>query len=161
MRDAPDDFFLRPLAHRLAVSSFSSDTLSIYRRWFASRGPAFTQRVYRIADVPYAARLGAMRDLSLNEAKTKLAHGHQGVKPKIDIDTEFLLKNSRENRKKILENCIKQNVTTDAFLKTLFPAGFLAARHTGKPEQLKADSADFCENLLAYNLIARYTKSRI
>jgi hypothetical protein len=157
MRSRPDDFRLKPLAHRLAESSFSSGALSVYRRWFASRSPAFTGRVYRISAEPYPELVGALSDLSLNDAKAKLSQQHQGITQKIDIYNEFSHKNSRGRRKIILKDCLKKITTSDAFLKTLFPAGYLTAKHTDKLKQLKQNSALFYENVLAHNLIERYT----
>lgn len=118
--DCIKDFRLSTKYTRLQPREFHSDSMQIYRSWFASQEDSFSKRIFRISDnYNFSNKLGKIKDLNWNEYEKKRCRNI--------TDTNTFQQNPDivENNKKKVWSIIEKISTTSEWLKNAFPNDYL------------------------------------
>lgn len=147
---AGEDNRIRTMETRTAHSSFSSSSLEIYRKWFASLDADAARRVFRLScskDSSLAYRynntLGNIQDVCFNQFEQHLDEFASGCEKSANGNSKALCfpklcprpMISVKERCSIAKNFVKQKGNTDKWLNEIFPADCILIKHAADKDE--------------------------
>ncbi|MBO4728235.1 MAG: motility associated factor glycosyltransferase family protein [Spirochaetaceae bacterium] len=121
----PFDNRLSPLETRTALSTFASDSLSIYRNWFSTRPESFTSRVKRVyhSSAPLKFKLGNIEDIDEKAFENTLKKHAPKNAAYFDTVQFQNLQTSAERTKKLKDYFSELRNSFDGYYNSNKPAG--------------------------------------
>lgn len=143
--NAAKDFRLKPLATRLAASSFSSASLSVYKNWFTENSFRFKDRAFRLSNnYRFSSTLGYIKDVNFDFFEKRL--------PIAEISS-FLPTTKVKVKKEKIKKFVLKNAASAEWLHYFFPSKFLSYQKNSENrdeilQKMKDENEKFIEEIL-------------
>lgn len=118
------DFRLNPKQTRIGKAGFSSDSLKVYRDWFASLEKDEVQNLFRVIDKSKNDILGNIQNISPDDFNNKLKNENAVDKNIIFTKASY----SNDIKQKTIDYIIAQ-LQTEKWCHQIFPADFISIRN--------------------------------
>ncbi len=117
-RDSLSDSRLSTMETRISRCVLNTTSINLYNSWFSNAD--FKGRLFRLSDsFPYANSLGSIRDIDFREFESLTRDFDKRKNPAFHTESlEFTM----EERRKLLENTVKDNCTSAEWMKNALPS---------------------------------------
>ena len=124
------DSRIKSRENRISRSRYNSDSLKIYRNWFATLDEKEVSKLYRVIDSEKQKSLGNIQNISSLDFENKLSE-LKDLKDKVTFEG---LERKNNSVKKTLDFIIKE-VRSEKWSRQIFPADYLAIQKAMNEEE--------------------------